>query len=136
MAAMLAVNHRYLLEAGVDPKVIVGLIGLSGPYDLHPNNPTLRAIFAAPYTPKDWEVTGQVSPGVPPALLIHGSADDFVWPAYTEDLARAMSAAGSPVTLRMYPGRKHAATVAALTPVLPNRAPTLADINAFMRSLP
>lgn len=51
MAAMLAINHEYLRRAGVDTHDIVGLIGLSGPYELAPNTPTLNAIFAAPYTP-------------------------------------------------------------------------------------
>jgi hypothetical protein len=41
-----------------------------------------------------------------------------------------------PVVLKVYPGRGHAATVAALAWVLRWRSPTLRDVGAFMRTLP
>jgi acetyl esterase/lipase len=136
MAAMLALNPVYLRGAGADPGDIRGLIGLSGPYELTPNDATLNAIFAAPYTPYDWQVLPYVSAAAPPALLIHGGADEVVWPRNSEQLAAALRARGVPVTLKIYPGRGHAATVAALSWVLRWRSPTLKDIGAFMQTLP
>jgi acetyl esterase/lipase len=136
MAAMLAMNDTYLRRAGADPADISGLIGLSGPYQLTPNDATLNAIFTAPYTPHDWQVLPFVSARAPPTLLIHGAADKVVWPRNSERLAAALAAAGVPVVLRIYPGRAHAATVAALTWVLRWRSPTLADIGKFMQTLP
>jgi acetyl esterase/lipase len=136
MAAMLALNPVYLRGAGADPGDIRGLIGLSGPYELTPNDATLNAIFAAPYTPHDWQVLPYVSAAAPPALLIHGGADEVVWPRNSEQLAAALRARGVPVTLKIYPGRGHAATVAALSWVLRWRSPTLKDIGAFMQTLP
>jgi acetyl esterase/lipase len=136
MAAMLALNDTYLLKAGADPKDLRALIGLSGPYQLTPNDPTLNAIFAAPYTPHDWQVLPFVSSRAPASLLIHGGADEFVWPRNSEQLAAALHASGVPVVLKVYPGRGHAATVAALSWVLRWRSPTLADIGQFMQGLP
>ncbi len=136
MAAMLALNHLYLKQAGVDTHNIVGLIGLSGPYDLMPDTPTLNAIFAAPYTPQDWQVLPHVSADAPPALLIHGGNDQVVWTSNTEHLGNALRNLAVPVTVRIYPNRGHADTVASLSWIVRFRAPTLADIDRFMHSLP
>lgn len=135
MAAMLAINHRYLNRAGVDTRNIAGLIGLSGPYELAPNTPSLHAIFAAPYTQHDWQVLPYVSPDAPPALLIQGADDQLVWVSNALHLADALRQVKVPVQLRVYPKRGHADTVAALSGVARFRSPTLADIDAFMRSL-
>lgn len=135
MAAMLALNESYLARAGVDTRNVVGLIGLSGPYELTPNDPTLEAIFAAPYTPHDWQVMPYVSAKGPPALLVHGADDKVVWPRNSEHLAAALADDQVPVSLRVYPGRGHADTVAALSWVLRFRCPTLSDIDQFLRSL-
>jgi acetyl esterase/lipase len=136
MAAMLAVNHEYLRRAGVDTRNIVGLIGLSGPYELTPNTATLNAIFAAPYTPHDWQVLPHVTADAPPTLLIQGQDDSLVWPSNTEHFAESLRRVNGPVVVAIYPRRGHADTVAALSPVVRFRSPTLRDIAAFMRSVP
>jgi acetyl esterase/lipase len=135
MAAMLAINHSYLQRAGVNTHDIIGLIGLSGPYGLAPNTPVLNTIFAAPYTPHDWQVIPYANAQVPPALLIHGGADPLVWPSNTQDLAAALRAQGVRVDLRIYPGRGHGDTVAGLSVPARKRAPTLQDIAAFLKTL-
>jgi acetyl esterase/lipase len=135
MAAMLALNSTYLRRAGVDTHNVVGLIGLSGPYELAPNTPVLNTIFAAPYTPHDWQVLPYVTPEAPPALLIHGGADQFVWVSNSVHLADALRASRVPVELAIYPDRGHAATVAALTWILRFRSPTLRDVDRFMHTL-
>jgi acetyl esterase/lipase len=135
MAAMLALNSNYLRAAGADPARIVGLIGLSGPYDLAPNTPTLHAIFSAPYSEADWQVTRFASDRAPPSLLIHGGDDKLVWPSNSEHLAAELRQHRVPVQLRIYPGIGHAVVVGALSPVLRFRAPTLTDVDAFMKSL-
>jgi acetyl esterase/lipase len=135
MAAMLAINHDYLRRAGVDLHNIVGLIGLSGPYELKPDTPTLNAIFAAPYTPDDWQVLHFVAADAPPTLLIHGADDKVVWASDSTHLAEALGHLQVPVELKVYPNRGHADTVAALAWVLRFRSPTLTDIDRFMRGL-
>jgi acetyl esterase/lipase len=135
MAAMLALNHSYLERAGVDPHDIIGLIGLSGPYRLAPNTQVLNTIFSAPYTPRDWQVLSYVSADAPPALLLHGGADTLVWPSNTLDLAAALRAQGVKTQSKIYPGRGHADTVAALSAPGRGRNSALTDIAQFMRSL-
>jgi len=135
MAAMLAINHEYLQRAGVDTRNIVGLIGLSGPYELDPNTPSLHAIFAAPYTPHDWQVLPYVGADAPPTLLIHGGSDRLVWVSNTLHLADALRQKSVPVRVVIYPHRGHGSTVAALSWVARFRSPTLADIGGFMHTL-
>jgi acetyl esterase/lipase len=135
MAAMLAVNPAYLERAGVNTHDIIGLIGLSGPYRLAPNTPVLNQIFGAPYTPKDWQVIGYVSASAPPALLVHGGGDTLVWPSNTLDMAAALRAQGVHVETKIYPGRSHADTVAALSVPARARASVLQDVAEFMQAL-
>jgi acetyl esterase/lipase len=136
MAAMLALDERYLRQAGVDPKRIIGLIGLSGPYELAPNTPTLDDIFRAPFTPHDWQVLPYVSAQAPPALLLHGARDQLVWASNTEHLAAALSSKGVRVDSMIYEARGHVDTLAALSLPARTRAPVLRQIGEFMRSLP
>jgi acetyl esterase/lipase len=65
-------------------------------------------------------------------LLVHGLNDETVRPKNSCNLATALRALGVPVTLKLYPKLSHADTLAALTALLRGRAPTLADIRAFV----
>jgi acetyl esterase/lipase len=134
MAAMLALNRRYLLAAGADPDRIIGLIGLSGPYGLTPNTPTLNIIFGAPYTPHDWQVLRYVTAQAPPTLLIHGRADKLVAVSNTEALAAALQAQGVPVASRIYDNRGHMDMLAALSVPARARAPVLREVAAFLQA--
>jgi acetyl esterase/lipase len=135
MAAMLALNTTYLERAGANIHDIAGLIGLSGPYGLTPNTDVLNTIFSAPYTPRDWQVISYASAQSPPALLLHGGSDDLVRPGNTDDLAAALRSFGVRVEPKIYPGRGHPDTVAALSVPARGRAPVLQDVASFMRSL-
>jgi acetyl esterase/lipase len=134
MAAMLALNRHYLDAAGADPKRIIALIGLSGPYGLTPNTPTLNDIFRAPFTPHDWQVLPYASSQAPPTLLLHGGADRLVWVSNTEDLDAALRAQGAAVETRIYPDRGHIDLLAAISLPGRRRAPVLADIATFLRT--
>lgn len=137
IAAMLALQPRYLREAGVDPASIAGFFGLSGPYDIDPNTDALHAIFTAVAGPEVYRAVRQVSAQAPPALLVHGLDDDVVFPAHTEALANALRAQGVAVEVRLVPKRGHADTVAALSRPLGYRIPDLlAQISEFAARLP
>jgi acetyl esterase/lipase len=135
LAALLALNRRYLRSAGVDMSAIVGLVGLSGPYDLDPSGPDLAPIFPLPATAADWQVLPHVTAGSPPALLLYGDQDDVVPRHAIDNLEAALRSVGGEVETRIYPNVDHRDTLAALSVPARARAPVLPDIAAFLARL-
>ncbi len=136
IAGMVAYDADRLARVTVDPGVVRGVIGLSGPYALDPNTDALRAIFASPYVYDDWQPAKRVHAGAPPALLIHGEADDVVGIAHARAMAEALARNGVPATLRTYPGRGHADTVAAFAAPVPDKLPVMTEIRKFVLETP
>ena len=132
IAGMLAYDAERLERVGVRAGTVRGFIGLSGPYALDPNTESLKTIFAAPYGFDDWQPVKRVQPGAPRALLMHGGADTLVSADHASAMARALTANGVPVTLRIYAGRGHADTVAAFAAPAPDKLPVLAEIRRFI----
>jgi acetyl esterase/lipase len=131
IAALLALDVRYFAPG--PPPAIAGLIGLSGPYDFLPlQEADLQDMFGPPQRYLESQPIHFAHAGAPPMLLIHGLKDDTVWPKNTRNLATALGALGVPVTLRLYEHAKHPDTIAALSPPVRGRAPTLSDILAFI----
>jgi acetyl esterase/lipase len=132
IAGMLAYDAERLARVGVRAEAIRGFIGLSGPYALDPNTDALRTIFAAPYGFDDWQPARRVRPGAPRALLMHGESDDVVSVRHARAMAEALTSKGVPFTLRTYPGRGHADTVAAFATAAPDKLPVMAEIAKFI----
>jgi acetyl esterase/lipase len=132
IAALLALDPRYLRAAGSAP-AIAGVIGLSGPYDFLPLlEADVQDMFGPPALYPESQPINYVRADAPPMLLAHGLKDETVWPKNSRNLASALSARGVSVTLKLYPKVSHADTVAALSPPIRGRAPTLADIQEFI----
>jgi acetyl esterase/lipase len=135
IAAMLALQPRYLREAGVDPASIAGFFGLSGPYAVVPDTPALKDIFDSRAQPAEYQAVAQVSASAPPALLFHGTSDSVVYVSHSQALAQAMRAQGASVDLRIIPKRRHVDTVLALSRPGAFRIPGLAEaISDFARA--
>jgi acetyl esterase/lipase len=132
IALMLAANTPYLATAGVDRTKLAGAIGLAGPYDFLPlKSAKLIDIFGGANNPQIEAITFAKAP-LPPALLIHGTADTIVYPRNSQNLAAAWRAADAPVELKLYPDVGHIDVVAALSSLLSGRAPTRADVVAWL----
>ena len=134
-AMMLALNTRYLRDAGVDPRVIRAAAGLSGPYDFLPFRvkSTLET-FGQASDPAATQPINHVAPGAPPIFLAHGDKDTLVYPKNTLALAAALSRAGDTVEVKIYPGLSHADLVLALSRPFRGKAPVLADMTAFLKA--
>lgn len=133
MAALVTLDKSYFAATGQPVPRIAGVIGLSGPYDFLPLlEPDVQDMFGPPQIYPQSQPINFVRADAPPMLLVHGLNDDTVRPKNSLNLAAALSALGVPVTLKLYPKLWHADTVAALTTLLRGRAPTLADITAFV----
>ena len=133
MAALLALDPHFLAAAGKPAMPIAGVIGLSGPYDFLPlTEDDTRDMFGPPEAyPRSQPITFAHA-GAPPMLLFHGDADTTVRPKNSRNLAAALAADGVVVRLRIYPGLKHADTVAALSLPARGRAPVLSEIAEFV----
>jgi acetyl esterase/lipase len=132
IASMLAANTAYLRSAGVDRLKLGGLIGIAGPYDFRTlNYRWLRDIFGNTDDAAIQPVSHATAP-LPPALLLHGTADRLVAPRNSQRLAAAWQAARSPVNLKLYDEVDHLTIVGAFADMLQGRAPTRADVLAWL----
>ena len=133
IAAMLAIDARWLRNLGLDPgRDIAGLIGLAGPYDYLPlRDETLKVIFGGADRPETQPIH-HVVPGAPPALLLTGDRDRLVEPGNSMRLAARLVAAGNAATVKTYRRVGHYIVVAAIAPILSEFIPVLRDVDAFI----
>ena len=132
IASLLVANTPYLATAGVERTKLRGFIGLSGPYDFLPlKSRKLIEIFGGANRP-EIQAIGFAKAPLPPALLIHGTADTIVYPRNSEHLAAAWRLAGAPVELKLYPDVDHVDVVGSFADLLAKRAPTREDVLAFI----
>lgn len=132
IAAMLAGRTDYLAEAGVDRLKLRGFIGLSGPYEISTRSwRWLRDVFGDSDDPALQPLSHAVAP-LPPALLLHGSNDRIVTPSNSERLAGAWQHAGAATELKLYAEVDHLVIVGAFADFLEARAPTRADVLAWI----
>jgi acetyl esterase/lipase len=137
MAALLTLDSRYFAAAGQTRPHIAGVIGLSGAYDFLPLlEADVQDMFGPPENYPLSQPINFVRAGAPPNLLVHGQDDATVLPKNSRNFAAALSACGASVTLKLYPKRAHAGTVAALARLARGWSPTLADVMAFVRNSP
>jgi acetyl esterase/lipase len=133
IGAMIAFNDEYLKQAGGDTSWLRGFIGLAGPYDFLPfKDEYLRDVFGPePRYPLSQPVNF-VSEHSVPALLIHGDADQKVWPSNSRSLASTMRKHGDRVVERYYPDMNHTDVVAAFSVYFRGHRSILDEIEAFV----
>ena len=132
-AAMLAYDPRWL---GADRARVHGLIGLAGPYDFLPfDGPIVHATFDSAPNPAETQPIGYVEAGDPPAFLATGDKDTTVRPANSDSLAAHLRAVGVRVARRRYPNVGHVGLITAVARPFRGKAPVLADMIDFARSV-
>lgn len=133
IAVMLALDRHYLQKTGVNPSVIRGVAGLSGPYDFYPfdSKRSIAAMSAWPW-PAETQPVNFVRKDAPPVLVITGTEDDTVKPRNAIILSRELNKLGALVEFRAYEGLKHEDTVMALSLPFRSKAPVLQDSADFL----
>ena len=132
-AAMLALDGRWLAQAGLDRAQLAGMVGLAGPYDFLPiTDPDIIPVFAPVDDGPASQPVSYVDGHNPPLLLLAGDADRTVRPGNTRSLAARVAAAGGSVQSRLYPGLGHIGIVTAFTPLFRWQAPVLDDVWRFI----
>ena len=135
IAAMLALDPRFLARAGAPAGTVKAWAGLSGPYDFYPFDvKASQDAFGQASDPAATQPITFAGPGDPPTFLAHGSRDTTVKPRNTERLAARLRAAGVPVETHLYEGLDHKDVVLALTRTFRGKAPVRADMTRFLHS--
>lgn len=133
IAAMLALDERWLAAAGVPRERLAGWVGLAGPYDFLPiRTPEVQGAFGHPDVPPDSQPLRHAASSALPCLLAAPQVDERVDPQRnTAALARALRAAGTPVVERRYARVGHETMLGAFAWPLTALAPVLEDVAAF-----
>ncbi|HSI41279.1 MAG TPA: alpha/beta hydrolase [Xanthobacteraceae bacterium] len=135
IAAMLALDRRWLSAAGVPASAIAGTVGLAGPYDFLPlREPNLKAIFGRGEALARTQPIHFVDGRAAPMLLAAGKADLRVDPGDSVRLAERIRAKGGAAELILYPGIDHKLIVGALARPLTGLAPVLDDVTGFIKA--
>lgn len=140
IAAMLALNEKYLKAVGGDRSWLKGMIGLAGPYDFMPlTAPDLRDMFGPPDQYEQSQPILFVDGLNPPLLLMHAEDDQTVLVKNTRNLARAVAKAGGPVETLIYPKigcpafDSHSCILATIAAPLRKQSDVLAGITDFIK---
>lgn len=135
IAAMLALDPRWLEAVQLPPGTIRAGVLMSGPFDFAPFREWRgRAAFGSHHDPAETQPINHVRADAPQLLLQHGSSDRLVYAKNSRSLAARLEAVGAPHQLLVYRGCDHAGTVVALSRPFRSRFPVLADATAFLRS--
>lgn len=133
IAAMIALDPRYLAAQGVPMASIKGVAGLSGPYKFLPLDKESSINAMGHVRPAETtQPIHYVSASSPPMLLITGSEDVTVKPHNSHDLAKALKAAGRDGEVKDYAGLDHEDVIMALSRPFRFKGPILADSAAFL----
>lgn len=149
IASLVALDHRYLSAHNGSPEWIRGFIGLSGPYAID-NGPSptsvgicaaraackdlLAAVFAAPYTSRDWQPLYEGAGKPPPTLLLHGSKDAFVSVRHSEILRDRILAQAGDIELHLYPDADHTDTILAFSSWPMRGPPVMTQVQRFIEA--
>ncbi|MDX1486141.1 MAG: alpha/beta hydrolase [Alphaproteobacteria bacterium] len=138
LAALLALDARYLRTAGLSQRAIAGWIGLAGPYAFDPlAYDASRPVFASAADDIDRaRPITHVSASAPPALLLHGTADKTVVPDNTEALAAALRKRRVKAETNLYSGVGHVGIIVAAASPFQDHAPVISDILRFVGAAP
>jgi acetyl esterase/lipase len=137
IAAMLALDPRWLAAAGDSRDGVAGLVGLAGPYDFLPiTGRRIRAVFAPAGDLRDTQPITFASAAAPPALLLHGADDTTVLPRNSQALAARINEEGGRAELRIYDGVGHIGIVLGFARAFRGWSPALEDSVGFIASLP
>ncbi|WP_083745293.1 alpha/beta hydrolase [Variovorax sp. KK3] len=133
-AAMLALDPRWLKDAGHSPAELAGWIGLAGPYDFFPtDNPDAQPVFFHPNYPPNAQPI-EFTPSNAPRSFLGAPTEDRLVSVQrsTLQLSGKLQAAGVPVTLKLYRRASHTTLIGAFASPLRWVAPVLDDVVDFV----
>lgn len=132
-AALLALDERFLRDAGVPAGAVHGFVSIAGPIDTTWTAPDVQRLMGPPEGwPSSYPST-HLEGVVPPLLLMHGDADDVVTVGNSRRLAARLAARGECAALHIYRGVGHVDIAVALGLPALVQSPVLEDLARFVR---
>lgn len=129
LAALLALDRRYLSDKGITDKLISGMIGLAGPYAFDPEKfQRFRPIFATAQPADISKPLSYARRDAPPLLLLHGADDRVVLPLHSLLLEERMEAESGRVRRLELQGADHFDIVLALSEPFSHLVPELLPV--------
>jgi acetyl esterase/lipase len=133
--ALAILDKRYLAKLGTDASSIKGVALLAAPLDFLPlDTPTTRDVFGAVPNLFETQPVNFARHDAPPFLILHGTADTTCLPRNSIFLDKALREVGASSILKIYDGIGHVGIMLAIAMPLRGKAPTLADVTAFLRA--
>ncbi|MFZ2236986.1 MAG: alpha/beta hydrolase, partial [Dokdonella sp.] len=137
LALMLATNAKWMAPHQIKPTRLAGAIGLAGPYNFLPltADDMIGMFGSTPEQQARTQPINFVDGDEPPMLLLHGSADDTVWPKNSTTLAQAVKAKGGRVEVNIYPDVTHSGILLSVSPTFRGKASALDDSVKFINKI-
>ncbi len=134
IAAMLALEARWLAAAGLSRDDIRGVVGVSGLYDVAPaEDPRIAESFGGEDASPSLQPAAHASADAPPMLLIAGGRDHRDPDRNTGALGRALRTVGGQVAEIRYPRLGDRSGLHSLSGSLRFKATALHEVERFIR---
>ena len=132
-AVLLALDPRYLANAGVEAGNVKGYVSVAGPVDTVWTAPDVQRLMGPRENwPLSYPAT-YVDGTAQPLLLMHGAEDDVALPVSSTRLAARIQARSGCARARVYRNLNHVDIAAALALPPLRVAPVLDDLGRFIR---
>ncbi len=137
LALMLATNAQWMASHQIEPTRLAGAIGLAGPYNFLPltADDMIGMFGSTPEQQARSQPINFVDGDEPPMLLLHGSADNTVWPKNSTTLAQAVKAKGGRAEVITYPDVTHSGILLSVSPTFRGKASALEDSVRFIKEV-
>lgn len=136
ISTLLVTNKNFLKEQMIPSAIVLGGVGLSGPYDFVPGAKKYQEIFeSAGVDAKSAMPATYIDGTQPPILLIHGLKDDLIDFYNVTRMQDKIKKYGGELECKLYPDVSHNGTIAALAAPLRGQAETLKDVINFLEKI-
>lgn len=133
LAAMLALDRRWLRAEGVEPAIIKAAVPMCAPLDFYPfTKQRAREAMQGAADPQMTQPIHFARADAPPILFLSAGDDVQVGAHNANNMTARLRALGAPVRHIDYPGLSHENVVMALSVPFRGKAPVLADTVAFL----
>jgi len=136
IAALLALDPRYLKAAGVSQIFIAGTVGIAGFYAIDPSQyRSIRSIFETAKNLRNISPINFVHANAAPMLLLHGAENNLVDAKNSRELAQRLQEAGGSVTYTSFANTGHVGVILDLAWPFQGSVPVLEKTVAFIERL-